>query len=60
MVVVEDTPDLIEVYRRHPTGGRGAKLAVIESDEGKSPKVEVKVRGRREYYEAREGCKSHK
>lgn len=44
----------VEVFRRKPTGGKGATLGGNGVGEGAS--VELRVRGRREYYEAREGC----
>lgn len=44
----------VEVFRRKPTGGKGARLGGSEAGEG--GRVELRVRGRREYYEAREGC----
>ncbi|KAL8626598.1 hypothetical protein Q9189_007705 [Teloschistes chrysophthalmus] len=43
----------VEVFRRKPTGGKGARLGGSEAGEG--GRVELRVRGRREYYEAREG-----
>ncbi|KAL8690294.1 MAG: hypothetical protein Q9218_004230 [Villophora microphyllina] len=48
LVVVPGEGHEVEVFRRKPTGGKGARLGGTEN-------VELRVRGRREYYEGREG-----
>ncbi|KAL8636097.1 MAG: hypothetical protein Q9228_006472 [Teloschistes exilis] len=53
VILQPDDGQKVEVFRRKPTGGKGARLGGSEADEG--GRVELRVRGRREYYEAREG-----
>ncbi|KAL8702440.1 MAG: hypothetical protein Q9201_004391 [Fulgogasparrea decipioides] len=49
IVAVGENKEAVEVYRRKPTGGRGSRLMP-----GEGGKVELKVKGRREYYEGRD------